>query len=77
MSLLIGNATIPTVDAADRAIEDGAVFVEDGRIAAVGPGTEAEAAHAAGAGRVVDGRGKVAPPGFVTGASPSTDDAPA
>ena len=59
MSLLIRNATVLTVDAGDRVIEDGAVYVEDGRIAAVGPSAGVEAAHAAGAGRVIDGRGKV------------------
>ena len=37
MSLLIRNATVLTADARDRVIEDGAVFVEDGRVAAVGP----------------------------------------
>ena len=66
MSLLIRNATVLTVDAEDRVIEDGAVYVEDGRIAAVGPSAGVEAAHAAGAGRVVDGRGKVVLPGFVS-----------
>ena len=40
MSLLITNATVLTVDAEDRVINDGAVYVEDGRIAAVGPSAE-------------------------------------
>ena len=66
MSLLIRNATILTVDAADRVIEDGAVYVEDARIAAVGPSAGVEAAYAAEAGRIIDGRGKVVLPGFVS-----------
>ncbi len=65
MSLLIRNATVLTVDAGDRVIEDGAVYVEDGRIAAVGPSAGIESAHA-GATRVIDGAGKVVLPGFVS-----------
>ena len=65
MSLLITNATVLTVDAEDRVINDGAVYVEDGRIAAVGPSAEIEAAHA-GAARVIDGTGKVVLPGFIS-----------
>ena len=65
MSLLITNATVLTVDAGDRVIDDGAVYVENGRIAAVGPSAELEQAHA-GAARVIDGTGKVVLPGFVS-----------
>ena len=65
MSLLITNATVLTVDAGNRVIGDGAVLVENGRIAAVGPSAEVEAAHA-GAARVIDGTGKVVLPGFVS-----------
>ena len=65
MSLLIRNATVLTVDADDRIIEDGAVLVEDGRIAAVGPTAAVEAAHPAPA-RVVEGAGRVVLPGFVS-----------
>ena len=65
MSLLITNATVLTVDAGNRVIRNGAVHVEDGRIAAVGPSAELEAARA-GAARVIDGAGKVVLPGFVS-----------
>ena len=65
MGLLVTNATVLTVDADDRVIDDGAVLVEDGRIAAVGPSAEVEATHA-GAARVIDGTGKVVLPGFVS-----------
>ena len=66
MSLLIKNATVLSVDPRDRVIEDGAVYVENGRIAALGPSGEVEAAHAAGAGRIIEGRGKVVLPGFIS-----------
>ena len=65
MSLLIRNATVLTVDPADRVIEDGAVYIEDGRIAAVGPSAAVESAHPRAA-RVVEGAGKVVLPGFVS-----------
>ena len=66
MSLLIKNATVLSVDPRDRVIEDGAVYVENGRIAALGPSGEVGAAHAAGAGRIIEGRGKVVLPGFIS-----------
>ncbi len=61
-SLLIGNAAVLVADAGNRMVEDGAVYVEAGRIAAVGPGAEvgpgarlrappATAASSTGAGR--------------------------
>ena len=65
MSLLIRNATVLTVDPGDRVVEDGAVFVEGGRIVAVGPSAAVESAHP-GAERVIDGAGKVVLPGFVS-----------
>ena len=65
MSVLIRNATVLTVDAEDRVIEDGAVYVENGRIVAVGPSTAVESAHP-GAARVLEGAGRVVLPGFVS-----------
>ena len=65
MGLLIRNTTVLTVDAADRVIEDGAVYVEEGRIVAAGPSAGIEAAHADAA-RVIDGTGKVVLPGFIS-----------
>ena len=65
MSLLIRNATVLTVDGHDRIIEDGAVYVENGRIAAVGPSAAVESAHPEPA-RVVEGAGRVVLPGFVS-----------
>ena len=65
MSLLIRNATVLTVDSSDRVIDDGAVFIEEGRIVAVGPAAEVEAAHPAPR-TVVDGSGRVVLPGFVS-----------
>ena len=65
MSILITNATVVTVDETYRVIENGAVYVEKDRIAAVGD------AHVLGeqysnAETVVDGNGKVVMPGFVS-----------
>ena len=65
MSILITNATVVTVDETHRVIENGAVYVEKDRIAAVGD------AHVLGeqysnAETVVDGNGKVVIPGFVS-----------
>ena len=62
---MITNATVVTVDETYRVIENGAVYVEKDRIAAVGD------AHVLGeqysnAETVVDGNGKVVIPGFVS-----------
>ena len=65
MNLLIRNATVLTVDANDRVIEDGAVCVDAGRIVAVGPTAAVESAHPAPR-RVIDGTGRVVLPGFVS-----------
>ena len=66
MSLLITNATILTVDADDRVIGGGAVYVRDGRIAAVGPSAELESTYDGAARTVLDGTGKVVLPGFIS-----------
>ena len=65
MSLLIKNATVLTVDADRRVIKNGAVYVEEGRIADIGPSSEVEARRAANAKGMIDGHGKVVCPGFV------------
>jgi len=59
MTLVIEHCAIATVDAAGTEHEDGHIVIEDGRIAAVGPGgTDAE-------GDRIDGRGCLATPGLV------------
>lgn len=62
MSLVIHNATVVTVDPDDTVIYDGAVAIEAGRIAAVGPGNQILARFPQ-AGRM-DARGKALMPGF-------------
>lgn len=61
-SVLIRNAAILTLDAADRFIERGDILVEGPRITAVG---EVDAAKRAGADTVIDGAGFLAAPGLV------------
>jgi 5-methylthioadenosine/S-adenosylhomocysteine deaminase len=68
-SLIVRNATILTMNDAFDVIE-GDVVIRGGRIAAVGPGTEASAlvaeGHAAGSGsKVIDARGSYLLPGFI------------
>lgn len=65
MSILIRNATILTVDDGFRIIDDGAVFIDGERIAAVGATEEVVAAHP-DADRVIDGHGRVVAPGFIS-----------
>ena len=65
MSLLIRNATVITVDSRRRVIEDGAIFVEGDRIVDLGA-TDSLTEKYAGADTVVDARGKVVLPGFVS-----------
>jgi len=66
MSLLIRDATVITVDSERRIHEPGAVYVEGREIVAVGPSEEVVARYGGAAQRVVDGRGKVVAPGFVS-----------
>ena len=64
-SLKIDHARyILTVDPRRRIIEDGAILVEDGRIARVGKAAEL---HGTRADRVIDGRHLVITPGFFNG----------
>ncbi len=65
MSLLITNSTVVTVDPAHRVIENGAVYVEEDRIVAVGH-TQVLCEQYPMANTVVDGNGKVVLPGFVS-----------
>ena len=65
MSILITNATVVTVDETHRVIENGAVYVEKDRIAAVGD-AQALGEQYSMAETVVDGSGKVVMPGFVS-----------
>jgi cytosine/adenosine deaminase-related metal-dependent hydrolase len=60
-TLLIRGATILTLDADDRVIEDGHVLVRDGVIAAVGAGDVVAEPGV----RVIDGRGRLLAPGLV------------
>jgi cytosine/adenosine deaminase-related metal-dependent hydrolase len=64
--LLLRGGVVITMDPARRVIADGAVAIRDGRIAAVGPTAEVEAAHP-GAAQVVDTRGKAVLPGLLDG----------
>eukprot|EP00769_Ergobibamus_cyprinoides_P004452 gnl/Ergobibamus_cyprinoides/647.p2 GENE.gnl/Ergobibamus_cyprinoides/647~~gnl/Ergobibamus_cyprinoides/647.p2 ORF type:complete len:468 (+),score=229.31 gnl/Ergobibamus_cyprinoides/647:22-1404(+) len=64
MSLLVKNAFIITQDAEDRIFENGAVFVEGGKVVAVGPTAEVVAAHPA-ADKVIDAEGRLVHPGFI------------
>ena len=61
--LLIRGGTVITMDPERRVIEDGAVAIEAGRIAAVGPAAELPQAAA----EVIDARGHAVLPGLIDG----------
>ena len=61
--VLITGATVVTLDDALGTLEDAAVAIRGGRIAAVGPSTDLARDHAGL--EVVDGRGKAVLPGFI------------
>lgn len=63
-TLLVTGGVLITLDPARRVIPDGAVAIEGGRITAVGPRAEVEAALPAPT-RVLDARGKAILPGLV------------
>ena len=64
-SLLIHGATVLSVDRQQTIYNDGAVYVEDDRIVAVGD-TQELLARYANAHRIIDGTGKVICPGFIS-----------
>jgi cytosine/adenosine deaminase-related metal-dependent hydrolase len=64
--LLIRGGVVITMDPARRVIPDGAVAIREGRIAAVGPTAEVEAAHP-GAAQVIEARGRAILPGLIDG----------
>lgn len=63
--LILSGGTVITMDPARRVIADGAVAVGGGRILAVGPRAEVEAAHDAP--RRIDARGRAILPGLIDG----------
>ena len=65
IDLLIAGATVVTVDAERRVIDDGAVAVDGGRILAVGSTGELSQRHQAR--RTLDARRKVVMPGLIDG----------
>lgn len=62
VDLVIGGATLITVDDERRVIRSGSIAISDGRIVAIGPDRDLEALDAE---RRIDGRGKVVTPGLV------------
>jgi 5-methylthioadenosine/S-adenosylhomocysteine deaminase len=62
--VLVTGGTLVTLDAARRVIPDGAVAADGGRIVAVGPRAEVEAAFPS-PDRVLDARGKAVLPGLI------------
>ena len=65
MSTLISGATVITGGDAGRVFESGAVMIENGRIAGVGPSGELEARYP-DPDRRIDGRGKLVAPGLIS-----------
>ena len=65
MDLLIRHGRIVTMDAERRILTDGAIAIDNGRIAAIGPDRELGDAAGARATRTIDARGGLVHPGFV------------
>lgn len=63
VDLVVRHGTVVTVDAARRVIAEGAVAVEAGKILAVGPAAEVEAAYRGR--QVLDARGGLVIPGLI------------
>ena len=62
--LLIKNTTIVTQNSERQIIENGAILVEKDKIADIGQSTKLEKKYAKLKKKIIDGRGKVAIPGF-------------
>ncbi len=65
MGIMIRDATVLTVDADDTVLRDAAVYVEGNRIVDIGPSAEVAARRPTPA-RIIEGRGKVVAPGFIS-----------
>jgi cytosine/adenosine deaminase-related metal-dependent hydrolase len=63
-TILIRNARIATADAANTILQDGAIFIENGVIKAIGE-TSAITVQYPSADLIIDGTGKLVMPGFV------------
>jgi 5-methylthioadenosine/S-adenosylhomocysteine deaminase len=63
VELIVSGGIIVTMDGGRRVIEDGAVAIDGGRIAAVGPRAEVEARYTAR--ETIDARGKAVIPGLI------------
>ncbi|HEY6803576.1 MAG TPA: amidohydrolase [Pyrinomonadaceae bacterium] len=65
VDLLVLGGTIVTMDATRNVIDDGAIAVKDGRIVAIGPRAEIEAAYSST--KRVNATGKLITPGLING----------
>ena len=65
MSILITHATVVTVDAHARVLDDTAVLIVDDRVAAIGPSADLVSKHTS-VGLMIDAKNKVVLPGFVS-----------
>lgn len=65
VEMIVSGGTVVTMDGARRVIEDGALAIDGGRIAAVGSRAEVEAKYTAR--ETIDAKGKVVIPGLVNG----------
>lgn len=67
MRTLIDGATVIAMDGAERVLSDGAVLIDDGRVADIGPSAEVnKRCENTPVDRRIDARGKVVLPGFVS-----------
>ncbi len=65
VDLIVRGGTIVAMDAERRVIEDGAIAVEGGRIAAIGTSAEIERSYQAR--ETIDARGRIVIPGLING----------
>ena len=65
VDLLVAGGIVVTMDGDRRVLADGAIAINGGRIVAVGPRTEVEAAHRAS--ERIDATGRTVIPGLING----------